>query len=146
MNKLFSAVLSLVAVALTPCIAWAVEPTWNYAVQVSSAVQVSPPQISLSWPQDTTATPNSYTVYRKAPAATAWGGGTTLPGSATSYVDNGVAVGTAYEYAVVKNAGGYNGYGYIETGINVPLVDNRGKVVQIGRASCRERGESTALA
>ena len=131
MNKLFSAVLSLVAVALTPCIAWAVEPTWNYAVQVSSAVQVSPPQISLSWPQDTTATPNSYTVYRKAPAATAWGGGTTLPGSATSYVDNGVAVGTAYEYAVVKNAGGYNGYGYIETGINVPLVENRGKVVLV---------------
>src|SRR5256714_6544430 len=131
MNKLISAVLSLVAIGLTSRVARAVEPTWNYAVQVSASVQASPPQINLSWPQDTSGTPNSYTVYRKAPGATLWGGGTTLSGSATSYADTGVAAGTAYEYAIVKNAGGYNGYGYIEAGINVPLVDNRGKVILV---------------
>src|SRR5439155_44181 len=63
--------------------------------------------------------------------ATSWAGGTTLSGSATSFVDSGVAVGTPYEYAVVKNAGGYQGYGYVPSGINVPLVENRGKVVLV---------------
>src|SRR5439155_1309263 len=72
-----------------------------------------------------------YIVYRKAPGATSWAGGTTLSGSATSFVDSGVAVGTAYEYAVVKDAGGYQGYGYVQGGINVPLVENRGKVVLV---------------
>jgi hypothetical protein len=55
----------------------------------------------------------------------------TLPGSATSWTDTSVAAGTAYEYRIVKAAGGYTGYGYIETGVNVPLVDQRGKVVLI---------------
>src|SRR6266480_6101826 len=131
MNKLISAVLSLVAIGITTRVARAVEPTWNYAVQVSASVQTSPAQITLSWPQDTSGTPNSYTVYRKAPGATSWGGGTTLFGSATSFVDSGVAVGTAYEYAVVKDAGGYKGYGYVQSGINVPLLENRGKVVLV---------------
>src|SRR6266513_2501773 len=131
MNKTFSAVLSLITIVLTTLFAWAVDPTWNDAVEVSASVQASPHQITLSWPQDTSGTPNSYTVYRKAPGATSWAGGTTLSGSATSFVDNGVAVGTAYEYAVVKDAGSYKGYGYVQIGINVPLVENRGKVVLV---------------
>src|SRR5437762_13037335 len=54
-----------------------------------------------------------------------------LSGSESSFVDSGVAVGTAYEYAVVKDAGSYKGYGYVLSGINVPLVENRGKVVLV---------------
>src|SRR5882762_6768369 len=118
MKKIFSAVLSLITMGLISQCGWAVEPTWNYAVQVSATVQVSPPQISLSWPQDTAAIPSSYTVYRKAPGATSWGTGTTLAGSATTYTDTSAAVGSAYEYQIVKNAGTYTGYGYIEAGIN----------------------------
>ena len=131
MKKLVCAVLSLFAAGLSPRLAWGVEPVWNYAVQLSAVVQSAPPQITLSWPQDSTATPNSYTVYRKAPGASSWGSGTTLPGSATSFVDSGVAVGIAYEFAVVKNAGTYNGYGYLQSAINLPLVDSRGKVVLV---------------
>src|SRR5947207_1300089 len=131
MKKFVGAVLSLLAVGLSPRLAWGVEPVWNYAVQLSAVVQSAPPQITLSWPQDSTATPNSYTVYRKAPGASSWGSGTTLPGSATSFVDSGVALGIAYEFAVVKNAGTYNGYGYLQSAINLPLVDSRGKVVLV---------------
>ena len=131
MKKLVCAVLSLLAAGLSSRLAWGVEPVWNYAVQLSAVVQSAPPQITLSWPQDSTATPNNYTVYRKAPGASSWGSGTTLPGSATSFVDSGVAVGIAYEFAVVKNAGTYNGYGYLQSAINLPLVDSRGKVVLV---------------
>ncbi|MBI3876204.1 MAG: glycoside hydrolase family 9 protein [Verrucomicrobia bacterium] len=110
---------------------WAVEPTWEYAVQVSATAQASPPQIALAWPQDTLGVPNSYTVYRKAPGATSWGAGVVLSGATTSYVDTSAAVGTAYEYQIVKAASTYTGYGYIYAGISVPLVENRGKVVLI---------------
>ncbi len=117
------------SVTLTPV--QAVENTWDYSVQVSSAVQPSPAKITLTWPQDTNGVPNSYTIFRKTPGSTSWGNGTQLPGSATSYTDTNVASGTAYEYRVVKATGSYTGYGYIHTGINAPLVDQRGKVVLI---------------
>src|SRR5438477_4256482 len=67
--------------------AQALEATWEYAVRVNASVQTSPPQIALNWPQDTIATPSSYTVYRKAPEANSWGAGTTVPGTATGFVD-----------------------------------------------------------
>ena len=109
---------------------WA-DSTWVYSVQVSASVQSSPPRITLSWPQDPYGA-NSYTVYRKSKDASSWAGGTTLSGSATSYVDNNVASGASYEYQVVKSASlGYTGYGYIYAGIDVPLVDSRGKVILV---------------
>src|SRR5262245_12248076 len=95
------AFLTAFALHLTATAVHAVENTWDYSVQVSSSVPTAPAQITLSWPQDTNGTPSSYTVYRKAPADTSWGSGTTLDGSATSYVDTSVAVGTAYEYRIV---------------------------------------------
>jgi hypothetical protein len=109
----------------------AIEPTWEYAVQLSAAVQDTPPQITLTWPQDTLGTPNSYTIYRKDPEATSWGSGTTLPGSTTSYTDTSVAVGAVYEYQVVKAASGRTGYGYLRAAIKAPLVDNRGAVILV---------------
>ena len=141
MTKFVGAVLSLLAVGLSPRLAWGIDPVWNYAVQLSAIVQSASPQITLSWPQDSTATPNSYTVYRKAPGASSWGNGTTLPGSSTSFVDSSVAVGIAYEYAVVKNAAGYSGYGYLQSAINLPLVDNRGKVSSLLNITDGLRGE-----
>jgi hypothetical protein len=107
----------------------AVENTWDYSVQVSATVQVAPPSITLSWPQDTNGTPAGYAVARKSPGASSWGQAVSLPGNATSYTDATVSAGTAYEYRVVKTAAGYTGYGYVETGIGVPLMDQRGKVV-----------------
>ncbi|MHB8522382.1 MAG: glycoside hydrolase family 9 protein [Limisphaerales bacterium] len=132
MKQKISAVLSIVWLACTAVqTAWAIDDTWDYAVQVSAIVQASPPQIALSWPQDTSTLPNSYTVYRKAPGATSWGAGTALPGTATRYVDSNVSVGTAYEYQLVKSTANYTGYGYIYSGINVPLTESRGKVILI---------------
>src|SRR5438094_116206 len=64
MTKFVGAVLSLLAVGLSPRLAWGIDPVWNYAVQLSAIV-------------------------------------------------------------------GYSGYGYLQSAINLPLVDNRGKVVLI---------------
>src|SRR5690242_6106509 len=124
-SALFGVLLSIVAATTSP----AVEATWEYSVQVSANVQTSPAQITLSWPQDTTITPNSYIVYRKPVDGTSWGAGTTLPGNTTTFVDNNVSLGSAYEYQIVKSTSQYNGYGYIYAGINAPLAESRGKLV-----------------
>lgn len=132
MKKILSAVIGFIVLALAPLCGFSQESTWVYAVQISATVQTAPPQISLSWPQDTQAVPNSYTVYRKAPSATSWGAGTTLPGTTLSYIDSNVAVGSTYEYQIVKQSPlGYTGYGYILSGIQAPLVDLRGKVILV---------------
>src|SRR3569833_2806465 len=95
---LSAAVALMTAITLSLTSAHAVEDTWDYSVQVSSAVQASPAQITLSWPQDSNGTPSSYTIYRKLPTDSSWGSGTTISGSSTTYTDNNVSTGTAYEY------------------------------------------------
>jgi hypothetical protein len=122
--------IALVA-TFTTAIGRAVEATWDYSVQIDSVVQTAPAKITLHWAQDTAGVPASYTVYRKAPAESSWGTGTKLPGTVTTYADSAVEVGRSYEYRVVKATSLYTGYGYIQAGIAVPLVDDRGAVVLI---------------
>ena len=123
--------LSLVVTAFAGTRARAVENTWDYSVQVSAKVQLAPARVTLTWRQDTNATPASYTVYRRSPGAGQWGAGTTLSGRATSYTDNHVVAGRAYEYRIVKVCPSYTGYGYITAGLRAPLVDRRGTVALI---------------
>src|SRR6185437_11275306 len=125
MRKTFYAILSAAMTLVAPLVGLA-EATAEYSVQVSANVKASPAQITLSWPQDSISTPKHYVVYRRAPGASTWGTGTTLPGSSTTYVDNKVTTGVPYEYQIVKDASGYPGYGYIYSGIDVPLTENRG--------------------
>jgi hypothetical protein len=130
MKQLAALVLGA-AVAISASAAHAVDQTWNYAVQITATVQAAPAQINLNWLQDTSGTPANYTVFRKAPSATSWGSPVTvLAGTTTNYTDANVTAGTAYEYQIVKDrsAAGYNGYGYVEAGIAVPLTDNPGTV------------------
>src|SRR6185312_387031 len=58
-----------------------------------------------------------------------WGSAiATLPGSVSSYVDTDVSVGVGYEYKVVaSNTTSSNAY--IHAGIELPLVENRGKLI-----------------
>ena len=107
----------------------AAQATSDYAVQVTAAVQSSPPRITLAWPLFAGAT--AHTVYRKAWGSSAWGTAVaSLAGSATGWVDNGVVVGTKYEYQVARSAA-VAGTGFLATGIELPLVEDRGKVVLV---------------
>src|SRR5262245_6453213 len=101
MRKAISFVQVLVLMLAAEHTIRAVQSTCEYSVQASAAVQASPPQITLSWPQDTCALPKGYVIYRKAPDATSWGRGVSLDPAATFYVDTNVTVGTPYEYQVV---------------------------------------------
>ena len=103
----------------------------NMAVRVSAEIQVSPPSITLTWPADSSAV--RYEVYRKLKEETVWSGPVTLEGSEiSSYLDNNVVLGGAYEYKIRKwTDQALGGEGYIYAGIQVPLVESRGKVILI---------------
>ncbi|PWU18631.1 MAG: hypothetical protein C5B50_08580 [Verrucomicrobia bacterium] len=109
----------------------ATETTLEYAVEVSAAVQTAPPQITLSWPQDAMVLPDAYSVYRKRSTDTSWGLAIELPGSTTSWTDKKIKPGTAYEYQVVKHTERFLGYGYIYSGINVPMSEHRGTLLLV---------------
>ncbi|HEY0004642.1 MAG TPA: carboxypeptidase-like regulatory domain-containing protein [Pyrinomonadaceae bacterium] len=101
------------------------------AVQVSAVVQKSPAQVALVWPQNSNA--SSTTIYRKLPVDASWGSAlASLPGNATGYMDTNVAVGMRYEYQVQQSTNQYGvAYGYITSGIEVPLIESRGRVILI---------------
>ncbi|MBK7668136.1 MAG: hypothetical protein IPJ32_12830 [Sphingobacteriaceae bacterium] len=52
-----------------------------------------------------------------------------LTGTVNQYVDNTITLGTNYEYRIIRTGTGYNGYGYINSGINIPAVDKKGKII-----------------
>jgi hypothetical protein len=55
----------------------------------------------------------------------------TLPGAATEFTDSTANVGISYEYKVVRSAANYTGYGYINSGNEVPLVESRGNLILV---------------
>jgi hypothetical protein len=108
------------------------DSTWVYAVQISAVLGTSPPSINLSWVQDMYGA-DSYTIYRKSKDATNWGSPVLeLDGSITNYTDTNVQVGATYEYQIVKDASlGYQGFGYIFSGIEAPLIEDRGTLILV---------------
>lgn len=118
----------IIATLLLPALAMAQTSSERASVQLWASVQSSPARITLNW--TALSSTSSITVYRKTLAANTWGSAyATVTASATQFQDNAVAVGTLYEYRVVRVAGGVTGNGYIATGIEVPAVDSRGKLI-----------------
>jgi hypothetical protein len=107
------------------------DSTKEFSVQLSARVEAVPPEITLSWPQDTCLTPIRYTVHRKGLMDAAWGPGFTLPGTATTYTDYSVGRGVGYEYEVVKTTAEYTGYGYIYSAIDLPPTEDRGRLLLV---------------
>lgn len=97
------------------------------SVRAMATVQADIPSITLQW--QAFANTTGFTIFRREAGATTWGSAlATLPGSALQYVDASVTAGVGYEYRIVRNAGG-SGYGYVRSGIEVPPVEFRGKLL-----------------
>jgi hypothetical protein len=119
-------IVCLISIVMTSTIVFALVPD-DHVVQVTAVVQELPAKITLSWQLPTTAV-TYHTVYRKTKTETSWGNPIALlGGTATGYEDINVTIGYAYEYKIETD----NGYGYVFSGISVPAVENRGKVILI---------------
>lgn len=105
------------------------QTTADYTVQVSAVAQSSPPVVTFTWPASANAT--GYTVYRKLKTQPLWTLVTNLPGAATSYTENNMAVGDTYEYRFDKTEPTHTGYGFIYAGIEAPVIESRGKAIVV---------------
>lgn len=99
------------------------------SVRLWATVQATPPRITLDWLDHSNVT--GYTIYRKLKGGTSWGASiATLGGTALQYVDNAVSVNTSYEYKIIRTTANLgNGYGYVNAGIELAMVEARGKLV-----------------
>lgn len=114
---------------LTALSATALAQNAYYSVRTEAVVQKSPAQVQLKWEMPPAKTNGNITIYRKAQSATTWGTAIAqIAGSSTSYNDNNVTAGSAYEYLVVKDDT-TNPYGYIFAGIEQPAIHSRGALI-----------------
>jgi hypothetical protein len=99
-------------------------------VSVTLSASVSANSITLKWGNISGVSHNTATIYRKPKTSSSWTQIGTTAGSNNQYVDSTVAVGTYYEYKVqIPNSAGVTAYGYVASGIQVPVVENRGKLI-----------------
>ena len=100
------------------------------SVELIAAVQSSPPRIVLNWVGSTSTT--NYMIYRKLKTGTAWGTEVaTLAGTEAQYIDSTVEAGVSYEYKVTRTGTNYTGYGYINAGIEIPVIEQRGILILV---------------
>ncbi len=100
----------------------------DVSVQLSAEVQAVPPRIMLNWVPNDSAT--LHYVYRKLRNAITWGAPlATLSGSASEFIDSNLTVGIPFEYRVTRAANAFTGYGYIYSGIEIPPIEFRGRIL-----------------
>jgi hypothetical protein len=125
-----AALWRVVLLLLTCLLARGSDWTWTYSVRATATVNASPPRVTLQWPTDEIPA-TGYNIRRKDPDELAWGNTVSLPANATSYTDENVSVGRAYEYQIEKQSALYSAWGYLCVGVNAPLIEARGKVILV---------------
>ncbi len=103
--------------------------SYDRTILAYATVQSAPPRITLTWSGWTNVT--GYQVWRKLKGGTSWGSAVaTLPATATTWSDNSVAVNVSYEYRMLRYTSNLGtGYCYLNSGINVDMVEGRGKYI-----------------
>jgi hypothetical protein len=100
----------------------------DYSVELIANVSENPAEIELQWIPGSNA--QNYQISRKILGNQNWTLLATIGGGETSWKDQSVTPGTAYEYQVVKNTGlDYTGWGYVCAAIRRTAVEDRGKMI-----------------
>lgn len=113
-----------------------------YAVELEVAAESSPPVITLGW--NGAADAVEYILSRRLSPEESWTEIARFSAGAGSYnfSDTNVSAGVVYEYQVLKpSTGGYLGTGQVLAGVEIPAVEQRGKVLLVV-----DQAHSTALA
>lgn len=123
----YATVLAALALLMVTAVSVQAANPIDHAVQLTVTTQKSPPTITLNWPSRGNAT--AYAVYRRPSTGGGWVQIGTPVVTATSFADTNVTVGAKYEYKVQCTASDVTAYGYTLSGIEAPLVDDRGKII-----------------
>src|SRR5437867_2145601 len=102
----------------------------DFTVPVWATVQETPPNITIHWTADSRS--QHFYISRRVLGDDQWKLVKTLLGSETSYTDNAVTAGTAYEYRILdstKTDSVYATFGFLSSGVNVQYPFSPGAVV-----------------
>jgi hypothetical protein len=104
----------------------------NITVEAFATVLTNPSTIIINWTNDNLG--NGYVIYRKSSlSGSFWGKPiTNLPATSSQYIDTNLINGVSYEYKIKKILGnGNKGFGYINSSIKLPVIENRGKLILV---------------
>ncbi|MCB1231596.1 MAG: hypothetical protein KDN19_15100 [Verrucomicrobiae bacterium] len=102
-------------------------------VELSATVSSSPPYVTLHW-NPSFFTPTGLRAYRRLRGESDWGAGFDLPPDSLSFEDPWAVPGELYEYHFVRtqdSTGHPVADGYLWTGVEVPAVEERGRLILI---------------
>lgn len=103
----------------------------DITVQVKTTVYTSQPKIRFDFSGVTNA--DSIKIYKKQKSAQTWNLLNTIPATTTFFVDTPYVLGSDTEYRIYKDSvsGSVDGNTYVYTGVEMPLVEYRGKMILI---------------
>lgn len=109
--------------------------TRDFSIDLKATPSASVPRITLSWSLRLAATITAQEVYRRPKGAVSWGTAVvTLGITDTSWADNSALEGVEYEYWLKRTYSTnypYTAQGYITAGVNLPMVESRGKALLV---------------
>jgi hypothetical protein len=108
--------------------AWA-QTARDTVVEITTTTAAASPYITLTW--NSAASVTAQKVWRRVKGGTNWGTATNLGAGDLSYADPTALPGVAYEYSFqrTRSVAPTTVYGAIVAGYQVPLLDQRGKVI-----------------
>ena len=102
----------------------------SLSIQLEATAIISPPSITLTWPNDINGA--SFIISRKLKGAASWTALATIPGNSAQYMDAVILENTLYDYKVQMNpSSGLAKFGYLSSGINVRANSNRGIAIVV---------------
>ena len=102
----------------------------SLSIQLEATAILSPPSITLTWPNDINGA--SFIISRKLKGAASWTALATIPGNSAQYMDAVILENTLYDYKVQMNpSSGLAKFGYLSSGINVRANSNRGIAIVV---------------
>ena len=102
----------------------------SLSIQLEASAIISPPSITLTWPNDINGA--SFIISRKLKGAASWTALATIPGNSAQYMDAVILENTLYDYKVQMNpSSGLAKFGYLSSGINVKANSNRGIAIVV---------------
>ncbi len=121
--------ISIILFILVHMLAKAQQPR-EFALEVSAFVNKTNKTIKLSWLKDSMNN-GSVNIYRKKKDDKSWGSVyKKIVVGKYDFTDT-VNIGEGYEYYLKKTIGSFTGGGYVYSGIELPIVENRGRVLLV---------------
>lgn len=109
--------------------------TRDFAVDLQADVSATVPHVTLSWSLRQNANITAQVIYRRLKGETIWGSPlATLTVTDTSWADATALPGVEYEYWMRRSYTSISpnvALGYITAGYNLPMVENRGKLLLV---------------